>query len=115
MCSSNICKRIWATSEYVSTPVFNTATCWLSKDKVIDSKTSEIAPYKEQSNYRWGLFFWGKEINNINKVGLEGWFYEIEYAKNFVNTRINNHDEFKEENGNQNERNFLDAIYESLY
>lgn len=83
--------------------------------RVIDSKTSEIAPYKEQSNYRWGLFFWGKEINNINKVGLEGWFYEIEYAKNFVNTRINNHDEFKEENGNQNERNFLDAIYESLY
>jgi len=83
--------------------------------RVIDSKTSEIAPYKEQSNYRWGLFFWGKEINNINKVGLEGWYYEIEYAKNFVNTRINNHDEFKEENGNQNERNFLDAIYESLY
>ncbi len=93
----------------------NTNLSYENACRVIDSKTSEIAPYKEQSNYRWGLFFWGKEINNINKVGLEGWYYEIEYAKNFVNTRINNHDEFKEENGNQNERNFLDAIYESLY
>ena len=76
--------------------------------------TAEVRPYKLDSNNRWGLYYWGQEVNGINEKGLAGWEYEISYAKNFVYTRINNKDEIPAENGNKNERNFLDAIWESL-
>ena len=82
--------------------------------KVLDNLVSQVEDYKLSSNKRWGLYMWGYEVNGINKVGLDGWYYEIDYVKYFVNTRINNTDEFKEENGNENERNYLEAIIESF-
>ena len=44
--------------------------------------TEEVRPYKLDSNYRWGLLFYGQEVNGIKEAGLAGWNYEIEYAKN---------------------------------
>ena len=57
---------------------------------------------------------WGYEVNGITKAGLDGWYYEIDYLKNFVKTRIEHKEELKEENGNENERNFLEAIQDSM-
>ena len=82
--------------------------------EIIDRMTEEVRPYKLDSNYRWGLLFYGQEVNGIKEAGLAGWNYEIQYAKNFVNTRINHNEELKEENGNENERNYLEAIKESF-
>ena len=74
----------------------------------------EVSKYRLETNYRWGLYYWGQEVNGINKVGLDGWLYEILYAKNFVKTRITDLEEDSNENGNENERNFLEALRESL-
>lgn len=82
--------------------------------KVVDEMVSEVEPYKLNSNKRWGLYMWGYEVNKINKAGLDGWYYEIDYLKNFVKTRIEHDEELIEENGNENERNFLEAIIDSM-
>lgn len=82
--------------------------------KVVDEMVSQVEPYKLNSNKRWGLYMWGYEVNGINKAGLDGWYYEIDYLKNFVKTRIEHKEELKEENGNENERNFLEAIQDSM-
>ena len=82
--------------------------------KVVDEMVSEVEPYKLNSNKRWGLYMWGYEVNKINKAGLDGWYYEIDYLKNFVKTRIEHDKELIEENGNENERNFLEAIIDSM-
>lgn len=95
--------------ELVETNLSYENTC-----EVIDRMVDEVKKYRLEANYRWGLYCWGQEVNGINKVGLDGWLYEILYAKNFVNTRINDTEEGRNENGNENERNFLEAIFESL-
>lgn len=81
---------------------------------IIDEMMDEIRPYKLDSNNRWGLYYWGKDINGINEKGLAGWEYEIEYAKNFIKTRCYDKHEIGSENGNKNERNFLDAVKDAL-
>ena len=82
--------------------------------KVVDEMVKQVEPYKFDSNKRWGLYMWGYEVNGITKAGLDGWYYEIDYLKNFVKTRIEHKEELNEENGNENERNFLEAIQDSM-
>ena len=81
-------------------------------EEVIDRMIGEIEDYKLQSNYRWGIYYYGQEINHIKEIGLAGWNYEINYAKDFIYTRCYDEKETVYENGNINERNYLEAIEE---